>query len=140
MGCPVSEVQPDMLGGKAIPASRLRKGCKTRAPIKRHGWADTPGSGPVGETCGSCIYSGEYRFRHTYFKCTARPGDHWKGGRETDIRPMDPACSKWSGRIREARAVTATPPSVPPTPPPAATPKAQPTRKPDDDRQILMPW
>jgi hypothetical protein len=53
---------------------------------------------------------------------------------------MDPACSKWSGRIREARAVNATPPSAPPTPPPAATPKAQPTRKPDDDRQILMPW
>ena len=140
MDCPVSEIQPDLLGGKAIPAHRLRKGSTSRAPIIRHGWAAKPGTGPAGETCGTCTYAAEYRFRNTYLKCSARPGEHWKGGRETDIRPMDPACSQWCGRIREARAVTANPPSAPPAPPPAATPKAQPTRKPDDDRQILMPW
>lgn len=136
----MSEVQPDMLGGKAVPASRLRKGRRRAPPIQRHGWADKPGTGPIGETCGSCTYCGEYRFRQIYFKCTARPGEHWKGGRETDIRPMDPACSKWSARIKEARPVNATQPVAPPPTPPAALPKAQPTRKPDDERQITMPW
>lgn len=133
----MSEMQPDMLGGKAVPASRLRKGRPGRAPITRHGWADTPGTGPAGETCGSCTYCAEYRFRHTYLKCSARPGEHWKGGRETDIRPMEPACSKWSGRIKEVRPAPTTPPAAPP---PAAPPTPQATRKPDDERQSTFPW
>lgn len=136
----MSEIQPDMLGGKAVPASRLRRRSRARPPLKRQGWADKPGTGPIGETCGSCTYCGEYRFKQTYFKCTARPGEHWKGGRETDIRPMDPACSKWSGRIKEARSAPATQPSAPPPSLTAALPKPQPTRKPDDERQIAIQW
>lgn len=93
----MSESQPDMLGGKAVPGSRLRRG-RSAAPIARNAWADKPGSGPAGETCGSCTFCETYHYAKTYRKCAARPGHHWKGGRSTDIRPLDPACSKWSAR------------------------------------------
>jgi len=93
----MSESQPDMLGGKAVSASRLRKvRTRAKAPVRREGWAGTPGAGPEGETCGSCTYCESFHFKKTYHKCGARSGDHWKGGRATDIRPLDPACEKWS--------------------------------------------
>lgn len=93
----MSESQPDMLGGKAVPGSRLRKvRTRAKAPVRREGWAGTPGAGPAGETCGSCTYCESFHFKKTYLKCGARAGDHWKGGRATDIRPLDPACEKWS--------------------------------------------
>lgn len=86
-----------MLGGKAVSASRLRKvRTRAKAPVRREGWAGTPGAGPAGETCGSCTYCESFHFKKTYHKCGARAGDHWKGGRATDIRPLDPACDKWS--------------------------------------------
>lgn len=93
----MTERQPDMLGGKAVPASGLRRmRSRSKAPIRREGWAGTPGAGPEGETCGSCTYCESFHFKKTYHKCGARAGDHWKGGRATDIRPLDPACDKWS--------------------------------------------
>lgn len=102
----MSESQPDMLGGKSVPASRLKRGRKTTY-VRRNGWAGTPGEGPEGETCGSCQYCDARRFRKTYYKCSARAGDHWKGGRETDIRPLDPACEKWQPTIERAEAIKA---------------------------------
>lgn len=93
----MSESQPDMLGGKAVSASRLRKvRSHAKPPVRRAGWAGTPGNGPEGETCGSCTYCESFHFKKVYNKCGARAGDHWKGGRATDIRPLDPACEKWS--------------------------------------------
>ena len=93
----MTERQPDMLGGKAVPASGLRRmRTRAKAPVRREGWAGTPGNGPEGETCGSCTYCALFHYKKTYHKCSARPGDHWKGGRATDIRPLDPACEKWS--------------------------------------------
>lgn len=99
----MSEIQPDMLGGKTVPGSRLRRIRKTgKAPIARTGWADQPGSGPDGETCGSCTYCEAFHYRKRYYKCAARDGDHWKGGRATDIRPLDPACSKWAPSVNRS--------------------------------------
>lgn len=93
----MTERQPDMLGGKAVPASGLRRmRTRAKAPVRREGWAGTPGNGPEGETCGSCTYCALFHYRKSYHKCSARPGDHWKGGRATDIRPLDPACEKWA--------------------------------------------
>ena len=93
----MTERQPDMLGGKAVPASGLRRmRTRAKAPVRREGWAGTPGNGPEGETCGSCTYCAIFHYKKTYHKCSARPGDHWKGGRATDIRPLDPACEKWA--------------------------------------------
>lgn len=99
----MSEIQPDMLGGKAVPGSRLRRIRRTgKAPVAREGWADKPGTGPAGETCGSCTYCEAFHYRKRYYKCAAREGDHWKGGRATDIRPLDPACSKWAPSVNRA--------------------------------------
>lgn len=93
----MTERQPDMLEGKAVPASGLRRmRTRAKAPVRREGWAGTPGNGPEGETCGSCTYCAIFHYKKTYHKCSARPGDHWKGGRATDIRPLDPACEKWA--------------------------------------------
>lgn len=104
----MSETQPDMLGGKTVPGSRLRRIRKTgKPPVARVGWADTPGTGPQGETCGSCTYCEAFHYRKRYYKCAARDGDHWKGGRQTDIRPLEPACSKWApsvNRVNQPRA------------------------------------
>jgi len=92
----MSEVQPDFLGGKDRSASsmpRVRKGSVIR--IAPAGHAAPPGTGPVGEACGGCTYMETLHYRKTYHKCRARAGDHWKGGRATDVRPMDAACSKF---------------------------------------------
>jgi hypothetical protein len=103
----MGERQPDMLGGKDVPASRLKRGRGARLPVAREGWAARPGSGPEGETCGSCLHCDPRHFRKTYYKCAARPGDHWKGGRKTDIRPLDPACEKWAPTIARSAEIKA---------------------------------
>ena len=99
MACPMSEIQPDMLGGKAVPGSRLRRGRRSGPPVVRDGWADRPGTGPEGETCGSCTYCEAFHYAKRYHKCAARDGRHWQGGRATDIRPLNPACSKWAPSV-----------------------------------------
>ena len=99
----MSEIQPDMLGGKAVPGTRLRRVRRSgKPPVAREGWADKPGTGPEGETCGSCTYCEAFHYAKRYYKCAARTGHHWKGGRATDIRPLDPACSKWAASINRA--------------------------------------
>lgn len=104
----MAESQPDMLGGKTVPASRIRRQrSHAKPPVRREGWAGTPGNGPEGETCGSCTYCVVFQFRKAYNKCAARPGDHWKGGRATDIRPIDLACEKWAptaARVNQLKA------------------------------------
>lgn len=107
----MSEVQPDMLGGKdrsARSLPRVRRGATPR--IVPAGHADKPGTGPAGETCAGCHWMTTFHYRKTYQKCGARPGDTWKGGRATDIRPMDAACSKFQ---RLANRLPAQAPSAP---------------------------
>ena len=99
----MNEIQPDMLGGEAVPGSRLRRIRRTgKAPVARDGWADKPGTGPEGETCGSCTWCEAFHYAKRYYKCAGRAGHHWKGGRTTDIRPLDPACSKWAPSVNRA--------------------------------------
>lgn len=103
----MSEVQPDLLGGKdrsgrSLPRVRRRAAVRV-APA---GHVDTPGTGPCGETCGGCHFMESFHYKRTYHKCGARPGEHWKGGRATDIRPLDAACSKFE------RAANRLPPTV----------------------------
>ena len=59
-----------------------------------NGYAADPGTGPAGETCGSCRHIGRIRLSKTYTKCNLGRAN-WTHGAGTDIRHKDPACSKW---------------------------------------------
>lgn len=101
----MTERQPDMLGGKTRSARTLPRARRRAAPrVVPAGHAAPPGTGPAGETCGSCHWLESFHFRKTYHKCGARPGDHWKGGRSTDVRPLDPACAKFERLANRAAA------------------------------------
>lgn len=63
---------------------------------KKRGHAAPPGSGPKGETCGTCAHAvmrGDCAGR--YYKC-ALMRERWTGGAATDIRLKDEACSMWT--------------------------------------------
>ena len=65
-----------------------------REPIKGTvpaGYAALPGTGPAGETCGSCAHASR---RHRYAKCRLLRA-RWTHGIKTDIRLRTPACSRW---------------------------------------------
>lgn len=66
------------------------------APKKR-GHADRPGTGPKGETCGSCEHLAKRHFAKTYTKCGLTKAT-WTGGGGSDVRHKDPACSFWKAR------------------------------------------
>jgi hypothetical protein len=60
-------------------------------------YAARPGSGPPGETCGSCKHRVLRKSR--FWKCGILRGA-WTRGNETDIRPTSPACVLWvAGKI-----------------------------------------
>jgi len=57
-------------------------------------YADTPGTGPAGETCKTCRHLYRRTMAKTYLKCAlTRHG--WTGGGKTDVKATAPACSKW---------------------------------------------
>ncbi|MEW6304865.1 MAG: hypothetical protein AB1705_15425 [Verrucomicrobiota bacterium] len=60
------------------------------------GYAKPPGSGPAGETCGTCAHAVKVRGgRRAYWKC-AVIRHRWTHGPGTDIRLKTPACSMWA--------------------------------------------
>jgi hypothetical protein len=61
-----------------------------------HAHAATPGNGPQGETCGTCLHCSDVCYNtKTYFKC-GKLRAHWTHGPGTDIRKKDPACIFWT--------------------------------------------
>lgn len=68
---------------------RLERGAKPK-----RGHAAPPGTGPAGETCGSCANLIRKRMSKTYLKCELTR-IVWTGGAGTDVRARDPACSRW---------------------------------------------
>jgi len=82
------EVQPPLMVLPEIPK---------RFPKKR-GHAARPGTGPVGETCGSCAhYRSKRSNTRSYPKCELARAK-WTSGSGTDIRKGDPACERWSAK------------------------------------------
>lgn len=73
-----------------LPESAL----KARRLSHKRGHAAPPGTGPVGETCGSCWHLDRVQMGKTYLKC-GRMRAHWTGGEATDVRAGDAACHKW---------------------------------------------
>lgn len=78
-----------------LPESALRG---THVPKRGH--AARPGTGPKGETCGSCAHYTLRRLSKTYRKCALTKAT-WTGGPGSDIRARDPACSMWDVRGSE---------------------------------------
>lgn len=73
---------------------------KRKSPVPR-GHAARPGTGPDGETCGSCAHVFRRQLGKTYLKCSLAKAK-WTGGGASDIRARDAACSRWE---RKADAV-----------------------------------
>jgi len=70
---------------------------------KMRGHAALSGTGPLGETCGSC---GSYRSvqggTRSYPKCELAKA-RWTRGPGSDIRKSDPACERWSATAKEMK-------------------------------------
>jgi hypothetical protein len=64
---------------------------------KKTGHAWRPGTGPEGETCGSCKNLYRNVMAKTYLKC-ALMREHWTGGGGTDVKARDPACKFWEAK------------------------------------------
>ncbi len=56
---------------------------------------DIRGTGPEGETCGTCKYLIRIEYHNrAYRKCEKMKG-HWTHGPGTDVRAKDEACRWW---------------------------------------------
>lgn len=81
--------------GALTTAERKRLAGRHARKPKGHAWK--PGSGPMGETCGSCAHRVRLvGHRKTYQKCGLMRA-HWTHGPGSDIRCCDPACREWKG-------------------------------------------
>lgn len=66
--------------------------------VEPRGYARPPGTGPAGETCGTCANKTHRRgVQGSYIKC-ALASHKWTGGRGSDILAGSPACELWEGR------------------------------------------
>ena len=74
--------QPDLFGA---PSRAPRKTTQPR------GYYQRPGSGPAGETCGTCAHV----CRNDGFAKCRRARAAWTYSRRTDILLRSPACSGW---------------------------------------------
>jgi hypothetical protein len=84
-GEPITEAWPEPKG--------LKK--KRSDPIPTGGVA-LAGTGPSGETCGTCNHAMRKRLhKKNVYKCGCNV-PHWTHGRKTDILLKTPACIYWS--------------------------------------------
>lgn len=83
----------DPNGPALTPAERRLLSQAPPKPDRAH--ADVPGSGPEGETCGTCSNLYRNRLSKTYLKCGLMRS-YWTGGAGTDVRAKDAACSHWA--------------------------------------------
>jgi hypothetical protein len=82
---------PLPLFDRAMTPSERRKLLRLIKPKWRGLHAAETGTGPLGETCGTCLNLIRTK---AYLKC-GRVHSHWTGGAATDVHAKDPACSKW---------------------------------------------
>ena len=64
----------------------------------RGGYAAQPGSGPKGETCGTCHFRARVKLSKTYQKCLVVK-HAWTGGPGSDIKCKMPACRHWQPQM-----------------------------------------
>lgn len=85
----------DLLGNE-LTEEQARRLMKRKSTPKK-GYAALPGTGPEGETCGSCKYLYRNRLSKTYLKC-ALMRRYWTGGAGTDVLAKAPACRRWEAK------------------------------------------
>ena len=82
---------------KAEPV-RVTPSGRKRKPTKPNGYAYRPGTGPAGETCGTCEHKVRKQMGGTFLKC-GLAHHKWTGGPGSDILARSPACSGWKARL-----------------------------------------
>lgn len=91
----------DLLGELANrPLKDRIAGATKRKDPKPRGYAWTPGTGPAGETCGTCFYLHRRALARNYLKCS-KNRQCWTGGRASDILSRSPACKHWEKKKPE---------------------------------------
>jgi hypothetical protein len=83
----------DLFGLDRALTPEERRKLSRRDPEPR-GHAGIPGSGPAGETCGSCKHLCRNQMAKVYLKCGLNR-QMWTGGRASDVRARDLACKFW---------------------------------------------
>ena len=78
-------------GDGPLTEADLRKAFRKNTP---RGYAWHPGTGPDGETCGTCRHLVRNRMSRTYFKCRLNQSA-WTSSPRTDVLSRSPACLKW---------------------------------------------
>ncbi len=76
------------------PQSQASKDAAWRMRFSKGGYASPPGTGPEGETCGTCTHIYRKKMGKTYSKCNLMRA-MWTGGYGTDIKVRAAACNKW---------------------------------------------
>lgn len=88
----------DMFGNEvdaqAMWDAPMRPGKRKRKPTPKRGHYYPPGTGPEGETCGTCKHCVRKQMAKTYIKCGLNRAN-WTGGEGSDIRVRDVACKFW---------------------------------------------
>lgn len=94
----------DLFGGlpraitfKTIDGREVEYAKRGKYYVEPRGYYAKPGTGPAGETCGSCRHHVTIRYSKRYHKCALARGK-WTGGRASDILVRASACIGWEGR------------------------------------------
>jgi len=82
---------------RAMTPEERRKLFGRRKDPTPSGHVYIPGTGPKGETCGTCAHLVRKTMAKTYLKCGLNEAN-WTGGRKSDVLARDPACRKWVGQ------------------------------------------
>lgn len=85
-----------LIDGPFLGRGAVKKASGRSSPVPR-GHVLPPGSGPAGETCGSCRHLARVVLAKTYRKCGLNRAN-WTGGGATDVRARDAACAKWEAK------------------------------------------
>lgn len=85
------------------PHFRAKTSVRKRVPDMAHAYA--PGSGPPGQTCGTCDKCIAKQYNRTFYKCRVMLR-HWTKGRATDVRKRDAACMAWEPRMEKLEVVS----------------------------------
>lgn len=94
----------DLFGGlpqaivyKTIDGRTIEVAKRGKHYVEPRGYYAPPGTGPAGESCGTCAHHVTRSLSKTYHKC-ALAESKWTGGRASDILVRAAACKGWQAK------------------------------------------